>query len=97
MICGGRYHIGLRYTGGARMLLYLKLKAGFIPIIVPVVVRGLDVDGELWLKLRLVPSVPWVGAATWAFVSLPRIKLNLSPFRFFNLMGMHDKAINATF
>ena len=96
MFCGGRYHIGLRYTGGARMLLYLKLKAGFISMIIPVVVRGLDVDGELWLKLRLVPSVPWVGAATWA-LSLPRIKLNLSPFRIFNLMGMRDNVTNATF
>lgn len=83
-----QYHIGLRYTGGARMLLLLKLKAGFIPITIPVGVRGLDVDGELWVKLRLVPSEPWVGTATWAFVSLPRIKLDLSPFRLFNLMAI---------
>lgn len=82
-----QYHIGLRYTGGARMLLLLKLKAGFLPITIPVGVRELDVDGELWVKLRLVPSEPWVGTATWAFVSLPKIKLDLSPFRLFNLMG----------
>lgn len=81
-----QYHIGLRYTGGARMLLQLKLRAGFIPITIPVGVRGLDVDGELWVKLRLVPTEPWVGTATWAFVSLPKIKLDLSPFRLFNLM-----------
>ncbi|KAI5079716.1 hypothetical protein GOP47_0005195 [Adiantum capillus-veneris] len=83
-----QYHIGLRYTGGARMLLLLKLKAGFLPITIPVGVRNLDVDGELWVKLRLVPSQPWVGAATWAFVSLPKIKLDLSPFRLFNLMAI---------
>eukprot|EP00250_Pteridium_aquilinum_P008292 c17829_g1_i1 orf=287-2431(+) len=83
-----QYHIGLRYTGGARMLLLLKLKAGFLPIPIPVGVRGLDVDGELWVKLRLVPFQPWVGAATWAFVSLPKIKLDLSPFRLFNLMAI---------
>lgn len=83
-----QYHIGLRYTGGARMLLLLKLKAGVLPITIPVGVRGLDVEGELWVKLHLVPSQPWVGAATWAFVSLPKIKLDLSPFRLFNLMAI---------
>ncbi|KAH7301540.1 hypothetical protein KP509_23G031200 [Ceratopteris richardii] len=83
-----QYHIGLRYTGGARMLLLLKLKAGILPLTIPVGVRDLDVDGELWVKLRLVPSQPWVGAATWAFVSLPKIKLDLSPFRLFNLMAI---------
>lgn len=83
-----QYHIGLRYTGGARMLLMLSLKFGFMPIMIPVGVRDLDVDGELWVKLRLIPSVPWVGTATWAFVSLPKIKLDLAPFRLFNLMAI---------
>eukprot|EP01018_Ginkgo_biloba_P011735 Gb_01147 [translate_table: standard] len=87
--CYAWYQIGLRYTGGARMLLMLSLKFGILPIMIPVGVRDLDVDGELWVKLRLVPSEPWVGAATWAFVSLPKIKLDLAPFRLFNLMGMH--------
>lgn len=83
-----QYHIGLRYTGGARMVLLLKLKAGVLPITIPVGVRGLDVEGDLWVKLRLVPSQPWVGAATWAFVSLPKIKFDLSPFSLFNLMAI---------
>lgn len=83
-----QYHIGLRYTGGARMTLLLEVRAGFIPVTIPVSVLGLDVDGELWVKLRLVPIEPWVGAATWAFVSLPKIKLDLSPFRLFNLMAI---------
>lgn len=83
-----RYQIGLRYTGGARMLLLLSLKFGLVPIAVPVGVRDFDIDGELWVKLRLIPSVPWVGAVSWAFVSLPKIKFELSPFRLFNLMGM---------
>ncbi|KAF8398750.1 hypothetical protein HHK36_014608 [Tetracentron sinense] len=83
-----QYQIGLRYTGGARMLLMLSLKFGIIPIVVPVGVRDFDIDGELWVKLRLIPSVPWVGAVSWAFVSLPKIKFELSPFRLFNLMGM---------
>ncbi|CAI9096850.1 OLC1v1033081C2 [Oldenlandia corymbosa var. corymbosa] len=81
-----QYQIGLRYTGGARMLLLLSLKFGLLPIAVPVGVRDFDIDGELWVKLRLIPTVPWVGAVSWAFVSLPKIKVELSPFRLFNLM-----------
>ncbi|KAI5388114.1 hypothetical protein KIW84_073991, partial [Lathyrus oleraceus] len=83
-----QYQIGLRYTGGARMLLSLSLKFGIIPIVVPVGVRDFDIDGELWVKLRLIPTEPWVGAASWAFVSLPKIKFELSPFRLFNLMAI---------
>nr|XP_043607493.1 synaptotagmin-2 [Erigeron canadensis]XP_043607494.1 synaptotagmin-2 [Erigeron canadensis] len=83
-----QYQIGLRYTGGARMLLMLSLKFGIIPIKVPVGIRDFDIDGELWVKLRLIPSEPWVGAVSWAFVSLPKIKFELSPFRLFNLMAI---------
>ncbi|KAF2286378.1 hypothetical protein GH714_015811 [Hevea brasiliensis] len=83
-----QYQIGLRYTGGARMLLMLSLKFGIIPIVVPVGVRDFDIDGELWVKVRLIPSEPWVGAVSWAFVSLPKIKFELSPFRLFNLMAI---------
>ena len=88
LLMSSRYQIGLRYTGGARMLLMLSLKFGIIPITVPVGVRDFDIDGELWVKLRLIPTEPWVGAVSWAFVSLPKIKFELSPFRLFNLMGM---------
>ncbi|KAG6422480.1 hypothetical protein SASPL_119052 [Salvia splendens] len=56
------YQIGLRYTGGARMLLLLSLNFGILPISVPVGVRDFDIDGELWVKLRLIPTEPWVGA-----------------------------------
>ncbi|OAY54515.1 tricalbin-3 [Manihot esculenta] len=83
-----QYQIGLRYTGGARMLLMLSLKFGIIPIVVPVGVRDFDIDGELWVKVRLIPSEPWVGAVSWAFVSVPKIKFELSPFRLFNLMAI---------
>ncbi|XP_071733164.1 synaptotagmin-2-like [Rutidosis leptorrhynchoides] len=83
-----QYQIGLRYTGGARMLLMLTLKFGIFPIKVPVGVRHFDIDGELWVKLRLIPTEPWVGAVSWAFVSLPKIKFELSPFRLFNLMAI---------
>ncbi|KAJ6350536.1 hypothetical protein OIU78_006653 [Salix suchowensis] len=83
-----QYQIGLRYTGGARMLLMLSLKFSIIPIVLPVSVRDFDIDGELWVKLRLIPTEPWVGAVSWAFVSIPKIKFELSPFRLFNLMAI---------
>uniref|UniRef100_A0A0D9Z0J2 C2 domain-containing protein n=1 Tax=Oryza glumipatula TaxID=40148 RepID=A0A0D9Z0J2_9ORYZ len=81
-----QYQIGLRYTGGARMALALSLKFSAVPVVVPVWVRDFDIDGELWVKLRLIPTEPWVGAVSWAFVSLPKIKFELSLFRLFNLM-----------
>ncbi|EFJ10603.1 integral membrane single C2 domain protein [Selaginella moellendorffii] len=81
-----QYHIGLRYTGEAKMRLMITLSAGFLPVMIPVGVRGFDVDGEIWVKLRLVPSEPWIGTATWAFVSLPKIILALAPFGLFNIM-----------
>ncbi|KAI7735167.1 hypothetical protein M8C21_025144 [Ambrosia artemisiifolia] len=83
-----QYQIGLRYTGGAQMLLMLTLKFGIIPIKVPVGIRDFDIDGELWVKLRLIQTEPWVGAVSWAFVSLPKIKFELLPFRLFNLMAI---------
>ncbi|MQM04359.1 hypothetical protein Taro_037163 [Colocasia esculenta] len=83
-----QYQIGLRYTGGARMLLSLSLKFGIGPIVVPVGIRDFDIDGELWVKLRLIQTEPWIGAVSWAFVSLPKIKFELAPFRLFNLMAI---------
>ncbi|KAG8073019.1 hypothetical protein GUJ93_ZPchr0006g42660 [Zizania palustris] len=83
-----QYQIGLRYTGGARMALALSLKFSAVPVVVPVWVRDFDIDGELWVKLRLIPTEPWVGAVSWAFVSLPKIKFELSLFRLFNLMAI---------
>ncbi|XP_024366833.1 uncharacterized protein [Physcomitrium patens] len=83
-----QYHVGLRYTGNSRMVFSLKLKFGFLPIEIPVAIRGLDLDGEVWVKLRLIPTEPWVGTATWAFVAPPKVTLALVPFRLFNLMAI---------
>ncbi|KAK3155732.1 hypothetical protein QOZ80_2BG0206860 [Eleusine coracana subsp. coracana] len=83
-----QYQIGIRYAGGARMALALSLNFSAVPIVVPVWVRDFDIDGELWVKLRLIPTEPWVGAVSWAFVSLPKIKFELSLFRLFNLMAI---------
>nr|CAB3451580.1 unnamed protein product [Digitaria exilis] len=85
-----QYQIGIRYAGGARMALALSLKFSKVPVIVPVWVRDFDIDGELWVKLRLIPTEPWVGAVSWAFVSLPKVTFELSLFRLFNLMGKTD-------
>lgn len=83
-----QYHIGLRYTGGARCLILLHLNKGGMNVTVPVRVRDLDVDGELWVKLRLAPVKPFVGTLSVAFVRLPTIKLVLSPFRLVNLFAV---------
>ncbi|KAG6557281.1 hypothetical protein Mapa_001208 [Marchantia paleacea] len=83
-----QYHVGVRYTGGARLLLLITLKWGIFPLTIPVGVRGLDVDAEVWVKFRMIPTDPWVGQATWAFVTLPKIKLALAPFRLVNLMAI---------
>jgi Ca2+-dependent lipid-binding protein len=72
------------------MALALSLKFSKVPVVVPVWVRDFDIDGELWVKLRLIPTEPWVGAVSWAFVSLPKITFELSLFRLFNLMGIHS-------
>ena len=79
------------------MLLMLSLKFGIVPIVLPVGIRDFDIDGELWVKLKLIPSELWVGAVQWAFVSLPKIKFVLSPFRLFNLMGMSRPYINGNY
>lgn len=71
------------------MALALSLNFSAVPIAVPVCVRDFDIGGEFWVKLRLIPTESWVGAVSWAFVSLPKIKFELSLFRLFILMSMH--------
>lgn len=83
-----QYHFGLRYTGGARCLLNLKLGKAGVETLIPVGVYDLDVDAELWLKLRLAPVKPYVGTLSLAFVRLPTIKLVLAPFRVVNLFSI---------
>lgn len=83
-----QYHIGLRYTGGARCLLVLHLNRNGMETAIPVGVHDLDVDGEMWVKLRLTPRKPYVGTLSIAFVRLPTIKLVLAPFRIVNLFAV---------
>jgi Ca2+-dependent lipid-binding protein len=86
-----RYHVGLRYSGNSRIAVSVALKLGFLPLTIPFGIRGLDLDGEMWVKLRLIPTEPWVGTATWAFLSLPKVTLAVAPFGILNLMGMSSQ------
>eukprot|EP00271_Cylindrocystis_brebissonii_P008694 TRINITY_DN23173_c0_g1_i1.p1 TRINITY_DN23173_c0_g1~~TRINITY_DN23173_c0_g1_i1.p1 ORF type:complete len:1089 (-),score=143.19 TRINITY_DN23173_c0_g1_i1:302-3568(-) len=83
-----QYHIGLRYTGGARCVLKLHVEQNGMRTVIPVGVRDLDVDGEMWVKLRLTPRKPYVGMLSIAFVRLPTIKLVLAPFRVVNVFAI---------
>ncbi|CAK9198291.1 unnamed protein product [Sphagnum troendelagicum] len=83
-----QYHVGLRYSGNSRIAVSVALKLGFLPLTIPFGIRGLDLDGEMWVKLRLIPTEPWVGTATWAFISLPKVTLAVAPFGILNLMAV---------
>ncbi|KAL2641746.1 hypothetical protein R1flu_009333 [Riccia fluitans] len=83
-----QYQFGVRYTGGARCMLNLKLGKAGVESTIPVGVYNLDVDAELWVKLRLAPVKPFVGTLSIAFVRLPTIKLVLAPFRIVNLFAI---------
>ncbi|GIL43724.1 hypothetical protein Vafri_1308 [Volvox africanus] len=78
--------VDLRYTGGARMLLMLELGEGRWRFKVPVLVSDLDLECQMWLKLRLAPMCPWIGTISLAFVGPPNVKVQLSPYNRVRLM-----------
>lgn len=74
--------------GNFCMVFFLKLKFGFLLIEILVVIWGLDLDGEVWVKFRLIFIEFWVGIVIWVFVVLFKVILVLVLFWFFNFMGM---------
>ena len=49
-------------------------------------VSDLDLQGKLWIKLRLAPICPWIGTIFLAFVGPPQIRVQLSPYNRLPLM-----------
>ncbi|CAI5466635.1 unnamed protein product [Closterium sp. Yama58-4] len=88
-----QYHVGVRYTGDAHCMIRLHLEVGGLKWSVPVDVHDLDVDAEVWVKLRLTPKKPFVASLSLAFVRLPTIKLVLAPFHVLNVVGIPPLAI----
>lgn len=53
---------------------------------IPVLVSDLDLECQLWLKLRLAPMCPWIGSISLAFLGAPNVKVQLSPYNRVRLM-----------
>ena len=49
-------------------------------------VSDLDLECKMWLKLRLAPLPPYIGAVSLGFLSPPMIKVQLSPYGKVQLM-----------
>ncbi|DBA90515.1 TPA: hypothetical protein ACH3X1_003774 [Trebouxia sp. C0004] len=78
--------VDVRYTGGARMLLQLEVGQGRWRLKIPVLVSDLDLECQLWLKIRLAPMTPYFGTVSLAFVGPPTIKVQLLPYNRVRLM-----------
>ena len=53
---------------------------------IPVLVSDLDLECQLWLKIRLAPMTPYFGTIALAFVGPPTIKVQLLPYNRVRLM-----------
>jgi Ca2+-dependent lipid-binding protein len=53
---------------------------------VPVLVSELDLECQMWIKIRLAPMCPWIGTLSIAFVGPPNVKVQLSPYNRVRLM-----------
>jgi len=81
--------VALRYTGGARMLLLIELgrqRRGGMRVKVPVLVSELDLECQLWVKVRLAPLPPNVGTISLAFVGQPTVRVQLAPYNRIRIM-----------
>lgn len=59
---------------------------GAIGMQIPVLVSDLDLECQLWLKIRLAPMTPYFGTISLAFVGPPTIKVQLLPYNRVRLM-----------
>eukprot|EP00232_Nephroselmis_pyriformis_P016118 CAMPEP_0182889294 /NCGR_PEP_ID=MMETSP0034_2-20130328/21957_1 /TAXON_ID=156128 /ORGANISM="Nephroselmis pyriformis, Strain CCMP717" /LENGTH=441 /DNA_ID=CAMNT_0025022785 /DNA_START=124 /DNA_END=1446 /DNA_ORIENTATION=+ len=74
-----QYQTKLRYSPDTASL-RLVLNAGPGGLVkVPVVVSDIDVAGELWAKLLLQPSEPFIGSVSVAFTRPPKIRFRARP------------------
>ena len=53
---------------------------------IPVLVSDLDLECQLWTKIRLAPMTPYFGTIALAFVGSPTIKVQLLPYNRVRLM-----------
>lgn len=53
---------------------------------VPVLVSELDLECQLWVKVRLAPLPPNVGTISLAFVGQPTVRVQLAPYNRIRIM-----------
>jgi hypothetical protein len=79
--------VGVRYDGDAQ--LHLRVNFGVTQrasFAVPVVVSGLDIDAQLWIRARMIPEAPYLGDVNVALLRRPLIDLQLRPFKVVDVM-----------
>jgi len=82
-----QYQADVRYTGNIQVLLTVELGNAQRKLVdVPVQLFDLDLEAELWTKLRLSPAAPFIDTISLAFVRRPMIRFELAPFRQVRLM-----------
>lgn len=52
----------------------------------PVLVSELDLECQLWVKVRLAPLPPNVGTISLAFVGQPTVRVQLAPYNRIRIM-----------
>ena len=57
-------------------------------------VSDLDLEMQLWLKIGLAPMTPYIGTVALAFVDLPTVKVQLSPYNRVRLMRIPVLQVN---
>ena len=53
---------------------------------VPIRLYDFDVAGQMWLRVRLAPLMPYISNLTFAFVAPPSVTIQLAPYNKISLM-----------